>query len=156
MMSTKFLAITRLIGKHLLVALFAVALGMIVGRGIAIAESKTIFVPGAGNVGTGETTGNAYAGAKGRSNSTALLYYLRAHIKIWHTGPLLQKQHNAEWYNSYGNWTNTIKSSAYGDYAVTRHVFRYQSGYPNTGEGYTSQSGGWSCFNAWNTFSSPC
>lgn len=43
MISKKFLVITRLIGKHLLVALFAAALGMIVGRGIVLAESKTIF-----------------------------------------------------------------------------------------------------------------
>jgi hypothetical protein len=156
MMPTRFSPGARFFVKHLIIALIALMLGMALGQGLALAESKTIFVPGAGNVGTGETIGNATSGSQGRSTSSTFLYYLRAHIRIWHTGPPLQSERNSKWYNGYGGWTPSTSSSGFGDYSVTRHVFRYQAGYPNTGEGYTSQSGGWSCASAWNTYTSPC
>jgi hypothetical protein len=152
MMSTRISATTHLILKHLSVALIALGLGLVLGQGLALAESKTIFVPGAGNVGTGETIGNAGLGPSGRSTSSVLLYYLQAHIRIWHVGGLPHGDRNEEWFNSTGGWTPSISSIGFGDYSVTRHVFRFESGYPSTGEGYTSQGGGWSCAAAWNTY----
>lgn len=141
----------RTVTKHVTVALLAFLLGVGLNISRVYAESKAVNVPGIGNVGTAETTGNATAGTKGRSTATNNLYYLRAHIRIWHTGNILQSQNNKTWNWNKGGWTNQISSSGFGDYSVTLHTFQFTPSNATTTT-YTSQSGGWSCSNAWNQY----
>lgn len=137
--------------KHLLVALVMALVGAGIGAQRVYAESKSVWVAGIGTVGTASTNGNTTSGTYGSSTSSHSLHHLRAHIKIWHTGNILQGQHNRTWSSSLGGSTNTLTSSGFGDYSVTLHEFRFTPGHGTTTV-YTSMNGGWSCANAWNQY----
>ncbi len=140
--------------KHLIVALIMAMIGAGIGIQQVYAETKSVSVPGAGSVGTANTGGVPSTNTTGTSTSTILLFHLRAHIKIWHTGPLLQKQENRNWTNSTGGTTPAIHSSGSGDYSTTFHEFRLYSPY-SPGTTYTSWNGAYSCAAAWNTYINP-
>jgi hypothetical protein len=140
-----------------MVAIFLVSIlvGLGIGHQQALAESKNVWVNPVGTVGTASTTGFPSQGSISRSSSTISLYWLRAHTRIWHVGPILQN-----WRDAYGNnkqlvSTPSLTSSGYGDYAVTYHEFRYQSG-TSLSTTYTSDNGARSCSTAWNTFVFNC
>lgn len=146
--------------KAIIVFLLSILMGIGFGQQQILAESKSVWVDPVGNVGTALTTGSPSSGAVGRSSSGIVLYTIAAYSKIWHTGPLLQDQdavylYNQTVYNQTVAQTRSLSSSGYGDYAVTRHEFRYVPGKP-TSITYTSDNGARSCFAAWNTFVYSC
>lgn len=145
-------SLRNIAAKYLIVTVATLLLGMFLGIGQLYAESKTVNVPGIGNVGTAETVGTASGGTYGRSMSTTTLWHIRAHIKIWHTGNILQAQDNKVWWNSTGFWTNNISSIGHGDYSVTLHKFKYTSATSGDATVYTSMDGAWSCSSAWNHY----
>lgn len=145
----------RFIVKILAITIAMIVIGAGIGIGHIYAETLSpIYVPGAGWVGTAKTTGNPTAGAKGYATSTTSLYYTNAHIRIWHTGPLLQDEDSKAWYWSTGGSTDTVSSIGYGDYATTRSRFQYSYEYSMVTY-YTSDTGAHSCQNAWNTYVNP-
>ncbi len=146
---------SRTVLKVVAVFLVSTLIGLGIGQQQAMAESKNVWVSPVGTVGTASTTGFPSQGSVGRSSSTITLYWLRTHTRIWHVGPLLQREQNRSLYNTRGVSTDALTSSGYGDYATTYHDFRYQSG-TSLSTTYTSDSGGRSCSAAWNTFVYNC
>lgn len=146
---------SNIVLKMVAVLLVSITIGMLLGQQTALAESKSVWVDPVGNVGTASTTGNPSSGAIGRSSSGITLYWITAYEKIWHTGPILQTWHYRYFYNATVAQTNSLTSSGYGDYAVTRHEFQYVLGKP-TSITYTSHTGTRSCYAAWNTFVYNC
>ncbi|HMN29931.1 MAG TPA: hypothetical protein PKE45_17395 [Caldilineaceae bacterium] len=146
---------SRIVWKVISVFLIGILIGVGIGQQQALAESKGVWVSPVGTVGTASTTGFPSQGSVGRSSSTVTLNWLRAHIKIWHTGSILQKQDNKGLGNTTSVSTSTLTSSGYGDYAVTYHEFRYQSG-SSLSTAYTSDNGARSCSAAWNGFVYSC
>jgi hypothetical protein len=147
--------IHQIIRKAAVVFLAAILLGIAIGQQEAFAESKNVWVAPVGTVGTASTTGFPSQGSVGRSSSTVTLYWLRAYTKIWHVGPILQNWRDAYANNKQLVSTPSLKSSGYGDYAVTYHEFRYQPG-TSLSAAYTSDNGARSCSTAWNTFVFNC
>jgi hypothetical protein len=146
---------SRIVLKVVSIFLVSSLVGLGLGRQQARAESKNVWVSPVGTVGTVSTTGFPSQGSVGRSTSSLALYWLRAHTKIWHVGPILQRQDNKDINNARSISTEILKSSGYGDYAVTYHEFRYQQG-SSLSTAYTSDNGARSCSAAWNTFVFNC
>lgn len=147
---------SRALLKTVLVFFISVLMGMGLGQSRVHAESKSVWVDPVGTVGTASTIGHpATGGSVGRSSSGITMYWLRAYTRIWHTGPLLQAQHDKWLVNATLAQTNNLTSIGYGDYAVTRHEFQYISVKP-TSITYTSDTGARSCYAAWNSFVSNC
>jgi len=146
---------SRTLLKTTLVFLIGTLAGIWFGKPLAFAESKNVWVDPVGMVGTASTKGYPSTGAIGRSSSGIALYTIGVHIKIWHTGPLLQDQDVDYLYNKRVAWTDTLTSSGHGDYAVSRHEFRYVLGKPASIV-YTSDNGDRSCYTAWSTFVFSC
>ena len=146
---------SRTVLKVVAVFLVSTLIGLGIGQQQAMAESKNVWVSPVGTVGTASTTGFPSQGSVGRSSSTITLHWLRAHTRIWHVGPLLQREQNRSLYNTRSVSTDALTSSGYGDYATTYHEFRYQSG-TSLATTYTSDSGARSCSAAWNTFVYNC
>ena len=146
---------SRTVLKVVSIFLVSILIGLGIGQQQAMAESKNVWVSPVGTVGTASTTGFPSQGSVGRSSSTITLHWLRAHTKIWHVGPILQRQDNKALNTIKSISTDTLTSSGYGDYAVTYHEFRYQSG-TSLSTAYTSDSGARSCSAAWNTFVYNC
>jgi hypothetical protein len=146
---------SRTVLKVVAVFLVSTLIGLGIGQQQAMAESKNVWVSPVGTVGTASTTGFPSQGSVGRSSSTITLHWVRAHTRIWHVGPLLQREQNRSLYNTRSVSTDVLTSSGYGDYAVTYHEFRYQSS-TSLSTTYTSDSGGRSCSAAWNTFVYNC
>ena len=146
---------SRIVLKVVSIFLVGILVGVGIGQQQAMAESKSIWVSPVGTVGTASTTGFPSQGSVGRSSSTITLYWLRAHTRIWHVGPLLQREQNRSLNNTRSISTDVLTSSGYGDYAVTYHEFRYQPG-TSLSTTYTSDNGARSCSAAWNTFVFNC
>jgi hypothetical protein len=146
---------SRTVLKVVSIFLVSILVGVGIGQQQALAESKNVWVDPVGTVGTASTTGFPSQGSVGRSSSTVTLYWLRAHMRIWHVGPLLQREQNKSLNNTRNVSTDTLTSSGYGDYAVTYHEFRYVPSKPMSTT-YTSDNGARSCSAAWNTFVFNC
>lgn len=142
--------------KAAIIFIMSFLIGLGVGQQLALAESKSVWVDPVGTVGTASTTGYPTSGGSvGRSSSSTTLYWLRAHTKVWHTGPILQTQQNAFSNNTTLVQTNALTSSGHGDYAVTYHELQYVPPKP-VSTAFTSDSGARSCGAAWNSFVYSC
>lgn len=142
--------------RLLIITIIATIVGVGLGLRQVYAETKNnLNVPGAGNVGTAATNGGnwnpTYLYAYGTASSSINLFYLSAHVKFWHTGPLLQDQKFTYWNNSRGGSTALIFTNGSGDKAATQSSFRYLSP-TSLATYYTSWPGtSGSCYNFWNS-----
>lgn len=150
----------NLVIRLLIITIVATSVGIGLGFRQVYAETKNnLNVPGAGNVGTAATNGGNwnpnYLYAYGTTSSSINLFYLRAEVKFWHTGPRLQDRKFMVWSNSRGGSTPLVFTSGYGDRAATQSLFRYLS-LTSLATYYTSWPGTTgSCYNFWNS-GNPC
>ncbi|MEM7537582.1 MAG: hypothetical protein AAF639_35760 [Chloroflexota bacterium] len=140
--------------KKAIIVIGMLIIGMGVGIGHVYAETISVYVPGGGWIGTAKTIGNPFTSTYGSSTATTSLYFIQAHIRIWHVGAVLQAEDNKAWYWSQGGNTNSLSSSGHGDYSVTRHRFQYSMGSSMTTD-YTSGGGLYSCSQAWDSYMPP-
>lgn len=134
------------------------AIGVGLGQ-VALAESKTVNVPGAGYVGTANTVGGKSGStnhATGISSSTTTLFYLEAYAKMWHWrsahmgGPSLEDSSSKSLNWTTGVSTNTLYSGV-NVTTATRSRFRYLSPTALATEYTSYPNGAGSCHTWWNS-----